>query len=80
MARHLVTFNGENESGYVIIAKIVFPSGKAVEVDDDKLDPVTFGRLQRHPEFTVAVAPKPKAKSDPKPAPAKRRTKAKPAK
>lgn len=77
MSKHLVTFNGVNESGSTIVAKTVFPSGKAVEVDDEKIGQAILERLQRHPEFTVSpvAAPKPKAKSEPKPRPAvKRRT------
>lgn len=77
MTRHVVTFNGVNESGSTIVAKTVFPTGKAVEVDEEKIGQVTLARLQRNPEFTVkaVAAPKPKAKSEPKPPRAvKRRT------
>lgn len=74
MAKVKVTFNGVNESGFVTIAKVVFPTGKAVVVDED--GPVDLGRLRGNPEFTVqdVDAPKPKAKEQPKARPAAKRS------
>lgn len=73
MSAYKVTFNGQNESGFVTIGKTVFPSGKAVTVDEG--GKVDLGRLRGNPEFTVqaVAAPKAEAKAQSKPSPAVKR-------
>lgn len=51
MAKHNVTFNGENASGGYPLASTFLPTGKKVSVE---LDDETAERLSKNPEFTVS--------------------------